>query len=272
MENILEKIVANKQKEVAANKERYPIKLLEESIYFQTPTVSLSEYIKRDDKSGIIAEFKRKSPSKGAINLYANVEEVTIGYMQAGASALSVLTDNHFFGGKNADLTEARKYNFCPILRKDFIVDEYQIIEAKSIGADAILLIAACLEKKQLNDLAQFAKSLGLEVLVELHGADELSKLTAHANVVGVNNRDLKTFQVSIQHSIDLFSSLPTEMVKISESGINDPNAIIELKRAGFEGFLIGEYFMKDDHPEQRCSEFIQRIQRMEQMLDGAIA
>jgi len=272
MENIIQKIVDYKQKEVAANKERYPTKLLEETIYFQTPTVSLSDYLLRKDKSGIIAEFKRKSPSKGDINPYASIEEVTIGYMQAGASALSVLTDTHFFGGKNADLTQARKYNFCPILRKDFIIDEYQIIEAKSIGADAILLIAACLEKKQLDTLAQFAKSLGLEVLIELHGVDELSKLSAHADVVGVNNRDLKTFQVSIEHSIELFPKLPKDMVKISESGINDPNAVVQLRRAGFQGFLIGEYFMKNDHPEHKCREFIQRIQRMEEMLDGAIA
>lgn len=272
MKNILNKIIAHKHKEVAENKSRYPIKLLEDSIYFETPTVSLSKYILREDKSGIIAEFKRHSPSKGDINPYASVEEVTIGYMQAGASALSVLTDNHFFKGKNEDLTEARKFNYCPILRKDFVIDEYQILEAKSIGADAILLIAACLEKKTLDHLAAFAHSLGLEVLVELHGKEDLSKLSEKANVVGVNNRDLKTFEVNIQHSIQLFENLPKEMVKISESGINDPNAIIELKRAGFQGFLIGEYFMKGDHPWQRCREFIERVQRMEQMLDGAIA
>jgi len=270
--NILNKIIAHKHKEVADNKARYPVKLLEDSIYFQTPTVSLSKYLLREDKSGIIAEFKRHSPSKGDINPYASVEEVTIGYMQAGASALSVLTDNHFFKGKNADLKEARKFNFCPILRKDFVVDEYQIIEAKSIGADAILLIAACLDKKQLDDLATFAQSLDLEVLVELHDKEDLSKLSAKANLVGVNNRDLKTFEVSIKHSIELFDDLPKEMVKISESGINDPNAIVALKQTGFQGFLIGEYFMKDDHPWQRCREFIQRVQRMEEMLDGAIA
>ncbi len=272
MNNILNKIIAHKQKEVAANKARYPVKLLEDSIYFETPTVSLSKYLLREDKSGIIAEFKRHSPSKGDINPYASVEEVTIGYMQAGASALSVLTDNHFFKGKNEDLKEARKFNYCPILRKDFVIDEYQILEAKSIGADAILLIAACLEKKQLYDLAAFAQSLDLEVLVELHGKEDLSKLSVKANVVGVNNRDLKTFEVSIKHSIQLFDDLPKEMVKISESGINDPNAIVALKRVGFQGFLIGEYFMKDDHPWQKCREFIQRVQRMEEMLDGAIA
>ena len=272
MSDILATIVAHKQKEVAQRKELYPVKLLEQSIYFDTPTVSLSEYLRRPDKSGIIAEFKRRSPSKGVINAYAKVEAVSIGYMQAGASALSVLTDEHFFGGKNDDLTEARKFNFCPILRKDFVIDEYQIVEARSIGADAILLIAACLEKDQLHRLAAFARSLGLEVLVELHGPEELDKLSPLAQVVGVNNRDLKTFEVSIRHSLDLFPALPEGMVKISESGLNDPQAVLRLKRAGFQGFLIGEYFMKADRPQDQCREFIRHLRRLEEMLDGAIA
>lgn len=270
--DILEKIVAHKRVEVEKKKERYPVKLLEDSIYFNTPTVSLSTYLQRSDKSGIIAEFKRRSPSKGDINPYASVEQVSIGYMQAGASALSVLTDEHFFGGKNADLTLARKFNFCPILRKDFIVSEYQIVEARSIGADAILLIAACLEKQELDRLAAFAKKLGLEVLVEIHGVEELDKLSMHADVVGVNNRNLKTFEVNIGNSIALFDQLPKEMVKIAESGLNDPHAVVELKRAGFQGFLIGEYFMRDERPGDRCRAFIQRIDRLEKMLDGAIA
>lgn len=270
--NILDKIVAHKRQEVAKRKEKYPVKLLEDSIYFETPTVSLSAYLQREDKHGIIAEFKRRSPSKGDINPYAQVEEVSIGYMQAGASALSVLTDGHFFGGKNADLTEARKFNFCPILRKDFVIDEYQIVEARSIGADAILLIAACLEKDELHRLATFARNLGLEVLVELHGEEELQKLSPEANVVGVNNRDLQTFEVSIAHSIQLFPKLPREMVKISESGLNDPQAVAELRRVGFQGFLIGEHFMRTERPGARCREFIKNIQRIEQLLDGAIA
>lgn len=270
--HILDKIVAHKRQEVADRQERFPVKLLEDSIYFNTPTVSLSSYLQRSDKHGIIAEFKRKSPSKGAINLYAKVEEVSIGYMQAGASALSVLTDEHFFGGKNKDLTEARKFNYCPILRKDFIVSEYQIIEARSIGADAILLIAACLEKDELHRLAGFARSLGLEVLVELHDLTELDKLSPAANVVGVNNRNLQTFEVSITHSLELYEHLPSEMVKISESGLNDAQAVVELRRAGYQGFLIGEHFMRDENPGQVCREFIQRIQRLEALLDGAIA
>lgn len=272
MSNILDKIIAHKYIEVNRRRELYPVKLLEQSIYFATPTVSLRQYLLREDKSGIIAEFKRRSPSKGDINAYASVEEVSIGYMQAGASALSILTDEQFFGGKNADLTEARRFNFCPILRKDFIVDEYQIIEAKAIGADAILLIAACLDAERLHALAQTARGLDLEVLVEVHSREEIDKVSHLANVVGVNNRNLKTFEVSIANSLELFPHLPANMARISESGIDEPQAIVELRRVGFEGFLIGEYFMRADRPEQRCREFIQQVERIATLLDGAIA
>lgn len=269
---ILDKIVAHKKKEVAQLKERYPIKLLEESIYFSTPTVSMKEYLLRPDKLGIIAEFKRKSPSKGNINPYASVEQVTIGYMQAGASGLSVLTDKEFFGGKNADLTEARKFNFCPILRKDFIIDEYQIYEARSIGADVILLIAECLEAEQLKSLATKAKSLGMEVLMEVHSREELSKMNEYVDIVGVNNRNLKDFSVSIATSINLFAEIPSEVVKISESGISDPNAIVKLKKVGYQGFLIGEHFMKTADPAKTCREFIKRVRYIEETYKNAIA
>ena len=163
--NILDQIVAYKKQEVAERKELYPIKLLENSLYFSSPTVSLKKYLAREDKSGIIAEFKRKSPSKGIINAYADVEETSIGYMRAGASALSVLTDSHFFGGSGEDLKTARKFNFCPILRKDFTIDAYQVYEARSMGADAILLIAEILSEKEVKQLAELAKSLEMEVV-----------------------------------------------------------------------------------------------------------
>ena len=254
---ILEKIVAHKKKEIDNKKSLYPTKLLEKSIYFDTPVVSLKKYILREDKSGIIAEFKRHSPSKGDINPYAKVEEVSIGYMQAGASALSVLTDEAFFKGKNADLTEARKFNFCPILRKDFVVDEYQIIEAKSIGADAILLIAECLEKQELAALAKLAKSLGLEVLMEIHSQEQLNKICPDLDLIGVNNRNLKTFEVSTQTSVDLFPHIPADFVPISESGISHPDTIKALKAVGFQGFLIGEHFMASSNPGRACREFI---------------
>ncbi len=270
--NILTKIVEHKRKEVASRKELYPIKLLENSIYFQSSCVSMKEYLLRPDKSGIIAEFKRQSPSKGPINPFAQVEKVTIGYMQAGASALSVLTDTHFFNGKNEDLTEARRFNYCPILRKDFIIDEYQIFEARSIGADVILLIAECLDRGRIRDLAKQAKSLGMEVLLEVHSEKQLQKVNEYIDVVGVNNRNLENFEVSIQTSIDLFSVIPNDFVKISESGISDPNVIVQLKEVGFQGFLIGEYFMKADEPHKRCQTFIERINEMELTLKTGIA
>jgi indole-3-glycerol phosphate synthase len=259
--NILDEIIAHKKKEVEERKSLYPVKLLEKSIYFSSPTVSLKKYIQRPDKSGVIAEIKRKSPSKGILNKNVSIERTSIGYMQAGASALSILTDNKFFGGSNDDLTMARKFNFCPILRKDFTIDEYQVIEAKSIGADAILLIAAALEPKTAENLARFAHALGLEVLLEVHDEDELKRSSGvDADLVGVNNRSLKTFDVSIDVSRRLASMIPNEKVKVSESGLSDPATISELKKIGYEGFLIGETFMKHGRPEEVAMEFIRQI------------
>lgn len=270
--NILEKIIAHKKKEVAELRPLYPVKLLEQSIYFETPVVSLKKYLLREDKSGIIAEFKRRSPSKGDINPYASVERVSIGYMQGGASALSVLTDRQFFGGKNEDLTEARRFNFCPILRKDFIIDEYQLVEARSIGADAVLLIAECLDKQRLAQLAKTARGLGMEVLMEVHSREQLDKYTGDVDAIGVNNRNLEDFSVSIATSLELAVSLPAGAVKISESGLDDPQAVVELRRAGYQGFLIGEYFMRQADPGKACREFIRRVQQIEGLLHNAIA
>lgn len=259
--NILDEIIAHKQKEVEERKSLYPVKLLEKSIYFPSPSVSLRKYIQRPDKSGVIAEIKRKSPSKGILNKSVSIERTSIGYMQAGASALSILTDTKFFGGSNDDLTTARKFNFCPILRKDFMIDEYQVIEAKSIGADAILLIAAALEVKTAEHLATFAHSLGLEVLLEVHDEEELKRTTSvDADLVGVNNRSLKTFEVSVDVSKRLASMIPAGKVKVSESGLSDPAVIGELKKYGYEGFLIGETFMKQGRPEEAAMEFIKQL------------
>lgn len=261
--NILDQIIDHKRKEVSEAKSLYPVKLLEQSIFFSSPTVSLKKYIQRDDKTGIIAEFKRKSPSKGVINTHASIERTTIGYMQAGASALSVLTDKQFFGGSNEDLKTVRKYNFCPVLRKDFTVDEYQIIEAKSIGADAILLIAAVLESDQSKKLTAFAHSFGLEVLLEVHDEEELKKnLETGADLIGVNNRNLKTFEVSIETSKRLADLIPKGIVRVSESGITSPETIVELKRYGFEGFLIGENFMKHSRPEEEAKIFMDELRK----------
>jgi indole-3-glycerol phosphate synthase len=262
--NILDQIIADKFREIEEKKSLVPVKLLEKSVYFPGPLVSMKKYVTHPEKTGIIAEFKRKSPSKGMINSSANVETVSIGYMQAGASALSILTDKNYFGGTNEDLKIARKFNFCPILRKDFIVDEYQIIEAKSIGADCILLIAAALEPKKLKSLAYFAKSLGLEVLLEVHDAEELTRsLCDGVDLVGVNNRNLKTFEVSLDISLSLVEEIPSDFVKISESGISDPKTLVKLRKAGFDGFLIGENFMKSSRPEQAALNFIKEYKKL---------
>jgi indole-3-glycerol phosphate synthase len=259
--SILDQIIVTKHKEVAERKALYTVKLLEQSIHFEAPTLSLKKYLQRPDKSGVIAEIKRKSPSKGVINQHISVERVSIGYMQGGASALSVLTDQTYFGGNNEDLLTAREFNYCPILRKDFIIDEYQIVEAKSIGADAILLIAAALTPDRLSVLADFARSLKLEVLMEVHDQTELqNNLSAPVDMIGVNNRNLKTFETDIATSKFLASHIPDSFVKVTESGLNAPAVVNELKQHGYEGFLIGEAFMKHSRPEEACKNFIDEL------------
>jgi len=258
--DILDKIVAHKRKEVDKDKSLYPVKLLEESIHFDAPCVSLSKYILREDKVGIIAEFKRRSPSKGAINIYASPEKVSIGYMQAGASAISVLTDKEFFGGSKEDLKTVRKYNFCPILRKEFIIDEYQILEAKAIGADAILLIASILTEDEISKFVKLAKSLGLEILFEVHDKIEIAKYIDGIDLIGVNNRNLKTFKTDYRYSIEMFDKLPNDAVKISESGISDASVVRELKKVGYNGFLIGEHFMANGNPGESCGRFVRNV------------
>lgn len=261
MDSILEEIVLNRKREVAEARELYPVKRLEGSIYFSSPTVSLSQYLHRSDLKGIIAEIKRKSPSKGILAEHISVEQLSLGYMQAGASALSILTDTRYFGGANEDLQTARRFNYCPILRKDFIVDEYQVIEAKSIGADVVLLIAAALSPEQTESLATLARSLGLEVLLEVHNAAEIdSHLSDDINLVGVNNRNLATFSVSIETSYDLADKIPARCTKISESGIYTPEVIRDLKQHGYRGFLVGEAFMKTANPAAACRNLVEAI------------
>lgn len=270
MADILNKILAEKKTEVAHRRELYPTKLLEQSIYFEAPVVSLQRYLKRDDLIGVIAEIKRASPSKGSINPHVDVETVSIGYMQAGASALSVLTDEKFFGGSRRDLETARKFNFCPILRKDFIIDEYQVIESKAMGADVILLIAAALAPARAKQLAEAAQSLGLEVLLEVHDPAELESAYSPAvSIVGVNNRSLKDFSVNLDTSRTLAEKIPAGVCKISESGIASPAALVELARAGYDGFLIGEAFMRNSRPERACEKLIKAVS-LELKQDGA--
>ncbi len=265
--NKLSEIIACKRQEVVEQKSLYPVRLLEKSPFFNTTPVSLKHYLSRSDKSGIIAEFKRKSPSCGWINQTASVEQVSIGYMQAGAAALSVLTDQPFFGGSRQDLTIARKFNYCPILRKDFIVDEYQIIESRSIGADAILLIAAVLDPASLRAFTSLALGLGMEVLVEIHEAPEIERsITSGTSLVGVNNRDLKSLEVNLETSFRLADLLPKEMLKISESGIHTPQDMQALSACGYSGFLIGESFMRSSKPENACKIFIDSLYSSDNM------
>lgn len=269
--NILDKIIAHKIKEVAQLKATQPIAELEKSPFFGRAAVSLKKALLQKGASGIIAEFKRKSPSAGVINDQVSVEAVTTGYVQAGVSGLSVLTDADFFGGRNADVQVARVLHQIPILRKDFIVDEYQILEAKAIGADVILLIAECLEKEQVAQLASFAKSLGLEVLMEIHSAEQLEKLNPNLDMIGVNNRNLKTMVTSLEASYELADQIPAEFVKISESGISNPQAVVSLRSHGYRGFLMGEHFMKTANPGAACKEFIKKVAYMEDLLHNAI-
>lgn len=259
--SILDLIKVSKLKDVAERKSLYPIKLLEKSIFFESECVSLKEYVTDPKRSGIIAEFKRKSPSKGDINKYADAEQVTLGYMQAGASALSVLTDEHYFGAKKEDLPTARKFNYCPILRKDFVLDEYQIVESKSIGADAILLIASLLTAAEIESFTSMAHKLGMEVMLETHTNEEVvAYQDTTSDIVGINNRNLHNFEVDIENSIKLLQGLPKNMVKIAESGIESAESIRLLKKHGFDGFLIGEYFMRHSHPAEKCKELIKQL------------
>ncbi len=259
--NILDQIIEYKRTEVEEQKLRVPLTLLEQSSSFSLPVISLKASLLRPDKTGIIAEIKRKSPSKGVINANVSIERTSVGYVEAGASALSILTDMKFFGGSNEDLITARKFNSCPILRKEFVIDPYQIVEAKSIGADAILLIAAVLSPKDIVSFTELAHSLGLEVLLEVHDETELkNNATAGVDVIGVNNRDLKTFSLSIETSKRLASLIPSEVIKISESGIESIEAIIELKTFGFSGFLMGQTFMQNSRPELAAMKFMEEL------------
>lgn len=261
--NILDKIIAHKEIEVANAKSLVSTETLKQSHFYNRETFSLKRFLLDETKTGIIAEFKRQSPSKGIINDTADVVEVTTGYTTYGASCLSVLTDNHFFGGNASDLIKARVNNI-PILRKDFIIDEYQIAEAKSMGADVILLIAACLTPDRVQQLAIFAQSLQLEVLLEIHQEEELTHICAATTIIGVNNRDLKTFTVDINRSIALSKKIGDDKIKIAESGIHDIETISIFKKAGFKGFLIGENFMKQANPTIAFAEFVQQLNKQE--------
>ncbi len=255
---ILDKINANKLIEIEAAKAKVSVEDLESSVLFDRKCISLRDAIL--NKSGIIAEFKRQSPSKGVINGVSKPEDVAIAYAKAGVSAMSCLTDLNYFGGTFADLKAVRAAVEMPVLRKDFMLDEYQLLEAKSIGADIVLLIASSLSVAKTNEMAKAAKALGLNVLLEIHEDSELAHINQYCDAVGVNNRNLKTFEVTTDVSKALANKIPNDFIKVSESGISNVEAIQDLKTYGYQGFLIGENFMKTENPGASCAEFINKL------------
>jgi len=259
--NILEEIISYKKEEIKKRKKESPVQHLENEPGFAREIYSMKKFLLDPEKTGIIAEFKRRSPSKGIINNTATVEAVTKGYTYYGASMISVLTDEPSFGGSSEDLQNAR-FNKVPILRKDFILDPYQLVESRAMGADVILLIAACLQPAETWQLAASAKKLGLEVLLEIHEEKELAHVCEEVDVVGINNRDLKTFSVDIDRSIRLSERLPVNKLRVAESGIRDVETILRMKTAGFNGFLIGEQFMKTPDPAVAFASFIDQLKK----------
>lgn len=257
--NILDTIIASKKEEVARLKKAKMVDQIEASPFFSRPVLSLKQSLLDPNKTGIIAEFKRKSPSKGVINENADVVEITRGYVEKGASGLSVLTDEFYFGGSEADLAGAR-VNEIPILRKDFVIDEFQVLESRAMGADAILLIAASLSVNQVKSLARLARSLQLEVLLELHAEEELGHICDEIDLVGINNRDLRTFVVDLGRSMAMAKKIPGGKLKIAESGIHSAEQVRLFRNNGYSGFLIGEQFMKEQDPVKAFSDFVDSL------------
>jgi len=260
--NILDKIIAHKYVEVKLRKSVLPIEQLEHLPLFERETISLAKRL-RESYTGIIAEHKRRSPSKSIINTSLTIFDVAKGYEEAGVCGMSVLTDAKYFGGSLDDLLTARASCNLPLLRKEFIIDEYQLLAAKAFGADVVLLIAAVLTQKEIKHFSEFAKALGLEVLLEVHNEEEIEKsIMPSLDMLGVNNRNLKTFDVSIHTSKLLAPKIPNDFVKVSESGISSVDAIRELQPFGYKGFLIGENFMETDNPGKSARQFIKELNR----------
>lgn len=258
--NLLDKIIIDKRREVKLKKSIIPVSQLEASVLFNSRTYSMSKLIK-NNPVGIIAEHKRRSPSKDIINNNHSVEDVVLGYQNAGACGISVLTDGKYFGGSLDDLLLAKAAINIPLLRKEFIIDEYQILEAKAHGADVILLIASVLTRQEIKNLSEFGQSLGLEILLEVHNLEELEKsILPSLDLIGVNNRNLKTFEVNLDYSKQLASKIPDEFVKISESGISSAEVVKELQQFGYQGFLMGEHFMKTKNPGETAANFIKQV------------
>jgi indole-3-glycerol phosphate synthase len=258
---ILDNIIADKKIEIEAKSKIVSISDLEKQKDFTKKSRSLKESLKKS-MSGIICEFKRKSPSNEKINYKSNVSKVINGYERAGAVGVSILTNKKYFDGSISDINEVKNSIDIPILRKEFIISEYQIVESKSIGADAILLIASILDKEEIKNYSSLAKDLGLEVLLEIHSINELNKISnTDVDIIGVNNRNLDTLDIDIENSVRIFEKIPSEFVKISESGISKVDSIIKLIKVGYDGFLIGENFMKTSKPEESAYNFIKKVE-----------
>ncbi|ATA67862.1 indole-3-glycerol phosphate synthase [Capnocytophaga cynodegmi] len=253
--NILDKIIQHKKEEVSISKKRMSIQELKNSEFYERESFSLKQSIQQ--RTGIIAEFKRKSPSKGIINNASSVQNVCLAYEKFGASGISILTDKNFFGGNSEDILQVRKSIKLPILRKDFMIDEYQFYEVKAMGADVVLLIASCLSVSQTQEFTHIAKELNLEVLLEIHNEDELKHINQNIDIVGINNRNLKDFKVDLQHSVILKNSLPKDKLSVAESGIYSEEDFKFLRNKGFDAFLMGEYFMRNQSPEKAFENFV---------------
>lgn len=245
MSDILQEIIAHKQEELTQMRAKKP---------------SLRQAL-LDSESGIIAEFKRKSPSKGWIKEEGRPDLIPLSYQQNGAAALSILTDKKFFGGNDDFIRQARQSGVTiPVLYKNFVIDEFQLYEAALCGASAVLLIAACLSRSLCGNLIEKAHSIGLEVLLEMHSEAELEYADLGPDLCGINNRNLGSFITDVENSFRLAERLPKEAVKVSESGISDPATVRALRQAGFRGFLIGENFMKTSDPGLSLRDFIAKL------------
>ena len=261
MVDILEKIIERKILEVRESKINFPPQKLKDLKFYGRETVSLKASILNNSSSGIIAEFKRKSPSFGQFSSSFDISKIVKGYELSGVSGISILTDKTDFGGTVQDILNLREALNSPILRKEFIIDEYQIEESKGIGADVILIIASALDKNKAKELSHKAKELGLEVLLEVHNEAELeSHINPYTDFIGVNNRNLKTLKTDIEASFRLAEKIPNEFIKISESGITNPETIKKLRLFNFKGFLIGESFLRTEDPISACAEFVESL------------
>jgi indole-3-glycerol phosphate synthase len=262
MKNILEEIIGKRKKTVAQLKNILPMQAWETMPYYERTCLSLKKSLLNDKLTGIIAEFKRASPSKGIINTDAEIFDVALDYEMNGAAAISILSEPLYFNGNNDDLMGIRDSIKIPLLRKDFIFDEYQLAESKAIGADVVLLIAACLTAAEVKRLATFANNIGLEVLLELHDETELEHICDATTLIGINNRNLKTFEVDIERSFRMAVQIPADKIKIAESGISNVETIRLFKDAGFKGFLMGENFMKEKDPGEAFKQFVQKLKQ----------